>query len=250
MKRFIAIMLVFCCAWRAAAQPLAQSIPADAVIYAAWSGSADMGDGYEGSHLQGVMQASNVKDLFERVMPALAELAAMEDDEAGAALELLGSISSAAFAHPTAFYLGPIGVQGDEPEITFAIICDAGEDAPQIVQQLKPVIDDMGRTPVPVRIDNWGGRVALQVGNFKPMTQTRLGGPLRIAPAPSLKDHKPFVDAMAKVKGDTQLAVYVDIEAIIATIDAAAAKEAAEFVEHWPGQRNEAADWPKANHGN
>jgi prepilin-type processing-associated H-X9-DG protein len=245
MRHLIAIAVIFCCALRATAQPLVDSIPSDAVIYASWSGTSDMGDGYEGSHLQAVMQASSMTDLLGRVMPALADMAAMEDPDAGAAIDMFSSLAGAAFRYPTAFYLAPIGVEGDEPDIKFAIICDAGEDAPQLAQQLKLALDEAGGSPVPINIANWGGRLAVQVGNIKPMAQTRLGGPLRIVPAPSLKDHKPFQEAMAKVQGDMRLAVYVDVAAIMATVDAAAAKEAAQFAERFPNQKNEAADWPK-----
>lgn len=245
MRRICLALVLLFCASTARAQPLADSVPADAMIYVSWTGSDSMGKGYEGSHLQSVVQASNMKALIERVIPALSDMASMEDPDAARGLELVTSVFGAIFRYPTAFYLAPIDVTGEEPQVKFALICDAGEATPELAEQLNNVLAEMGPSPVPIRVHTWGERLTLEVGELLPRQQTRLGGPLRIVPAPSLKDHKPFQTAMTQVKGDAALAVYIDVAAFMATIDTVAAKEAANFAQRFPNQHNDAADWPK-----
>src|SRR4051794_29554538 len=53
----------------ASAQPLAEKVRSDALVYLAWTGAKSMGPGYEGSHLKAVLAESNFGDLFGRFVP-------------------------------------------------------------------------------------------------------------------------------------------------------------------------------------
>ena len=53
------------------AQPLADRVPADALVYVGWRGIESMGPGYDGSHLKAVLEAGAPGSIFEQLVPAL-----------------------------------------------------------------------------------------------------------------------------------------------------------------------------------
>src|SRR5689334_20714538 len=73
MQRALACLLVLVISFAASAQPLADRIPQDAVIYIGWSGSESMGAAYDQSHLKAVVEASNVRELLNESLPRLLE---------------------------------------------------------------------------------------------------------------------------------------------------------------------------------
>ena len=52
-----------------AAQPLADHVPADAMVYVGWRGSADLGPEYAQSNLKAVLDDSQVADFIDRFLP-------------------------------------------------------------------------------------------------------------------------------------------------------------------------------------
>ena len=73
MRRFaLALSLVlFCLAQPVLAQPFADGIPADAIVYIGWKGSANLGPGYDGSHTKAVVESSGFPQLFNQFLPDL-----------------------------------------------------------------------------------------------------------------------------------------------------------------------------------
>src|SRR6266516_4147568 len=70
----IAALIVFPAAV-ASAQPLADRVPADALVYVGWSGSQNLGPAYDASHLKAIAASSDVQKLFTETFPALARRA-------------------------------------------------------------------------------------------------------------------------------------------------------------------------------
>ena len=64
-----AFTIVLCAHCVARAQPLADLVPADAIIYVGWVGTGSMGAKYETSHFKAVLDASNVPAVFETLLP-------------------------------------------------------------------------------------------------------------------------------------------------------------------------------------
>ncbi len=64
------------------AQPLADSIPENALIYVGWAGTDNLGPDYENSHLQALLDASNLRQLGEKTLPeAIVRVGAIIDKQ-------------------------------------------------------------------------------------------------------------------------------------------------------------------------
>lgn len=68
-NRFSFLVAVLIAPLMAAAQPLAEHVPADAMIYIGWRGAADLGPGYPQSNLKAVMDDSSFPDFIDRFLP-------------------------------------------------------------------------------------------------------------------------------------------------------------------------------------
>src|SRR5687767_10604053 len=169
MSRQISSVIVAVCfafAGVASAQPLADRIPSDAVVYVGWAGADSMGPGYDGSHLKGVLDAGQIPQFINEVVPKLFERAAQEDPNAAKAADLGKAVLLPMWRHPTALYVGPIDMTNPrQPMPRAAILCDAGEQAAEMRRQLEELIQQAGRdVPVPVAVRTSGNVVALVVG--------------------------------------------------------------------------------------
>src|SRR2546427_13232245 len=80
---FIASIL-FGIASSASAQPLADRVPADAIVYVGWRGAENV-PGYNESHLKAILDQSNIPAVFSQMLPQLIALASRQDPNAGAA---------------------------------------------------------------------------------------------------------------------------------------------------------------------
>ena len=69
--RRIAFLALFLFCGFAFAQPLADRVPSDAVVYIGWQGMDSLGTGYEKSHLKGVIDSSNIPQFFSEFLPRL-----------------------------------------------------------------------------------------------------------------------------------------------------------------------------------
>src|SRR5258708_2791912 len=97
---FASISMVLFSAVVAQAQPLADRIPQDAVIYVGWSGSETMGPGHAGSHLKAVIEASNLGQLVHESIPRLLEKIGKDDEEAAQVTGLITAIGGPMWRHP------------------------------------------------------------------------------------------------------------------------------------------------------
>ena len=72
------IVLALAYSQYASAQPLADRLPSDALLYVGWAGSEKLGPAYSQSHLKGVMNASNLPQLFSELFPKIARRLQLE----------------------------------------------------------------------------------------------------------------------------------------------------------------------------
>ena len=70
----------------AIAQPLADRVPADAIVYVGWRGAENV-PGYNESHLKAIVDQSNFAAVFNELVPQLIARAAQRDVNAGAAMK-------------------------------------------------------------------------------------------------------------------------------------------------------------------
>src|SRR5690242_10989590 len=125
--RFVIALLCFVCCLGTStfAQPLADRVPADAIVYVGWRGAENM-PGYSESHLKAILDQSNVAAVFNEMVPQLIQRAAQQNAQAGAALNAITGIGSPLWKHPTAFFFAGMDFTKPQPVPRLGILCKAG----------------------------------------------------------------------------------------------------------------------------
>lgn len=212
------------------AQALSDKVPGDAIIYIGWRGASNPGPGYDQSHLKAILDASQLPQLLNQSLPALLQRIAQYGPQAQQITTAVQRIAAPLWNHPTAFYFGGIDMNDPQhPLPKIALYCDAGNDAPALVEQLNGLIAMAEGGPVKVMVDSdAGGLVTVHT------VWTEQGG----KPASMLSQAQAFQTAMAQVGKEPTVAVYVDFEAANKLIDQA--------VNTW-GDPDSKQYWPKVH---
>jgi len=197
----------------AAAQPLADRLPEDALIYIGWRGSQDLGPGYAQSHLKAVLDDSGLPRLFDEFLPRLMQMAGGQDAEARQAMAMLATLGPAAWKYPCAFYFGGVSApteQSPVPMPRLALLCDAGTDAPALQEALtKLTAKSQG---LPLRTYSQGKLVIIEMGK----TELDAVAAKKLA---SLAAKPRFTVAMKQVTAEPVFACYVDIAGLLQLAD-------------------------------
>ena len=193
------------------AQPLADKLPDDAVIYYGWRGTDDLGPGYPGSHFKEFLDASQIRQLLTQFLPQALNRLGQEDRKAAEVLQVAQTIVPILVKHSGALYVGPVDDLGTkQPKPRIAIICDAGDDSATLNNVLTQLFAQMPKEmPIAVKFETRGSLVIVTVGQVK------------IDPAAkTLATRKEFTDAMAQVSDDggkdATAAFYLDFEYVVA----------------------------------
>ena len=198
----------------AAAQPLADRVPADAMIYVGWRGSADLGPGYPQSNLKAVMDDTQIQDFIDRFLPEVIDKASQMNPEAGQVGQIVAAIAKPSWQHPTAFFFSGLEVvQGRPPVPHLGIIWQPGADADALAKQLEQLVAQ-APVPFPVKVVHQNDIVALLVGYDKP--ESAIAGRV----TKSLADDAGFKAEMGhlNIKQGTS-AGYVDYERLFGMVD-------------------------------
>ena len=220
----VVVCLLSSLAW---GQPLADKVPEDAILYVGWQGSQSMPAAYAGSRLKGVLDASEFSQLLDDFLPRLMQRIGQENPQAGRVSTLVSAIAAPLWRHPSAFYFGPLDLSNpDMPMPSIALYCDAGAEAPALLQQLQEIIQEVPRTPVPLKVTSQGNLVIVTLGK-----EPAAGGK-------SLAGSAAFQQALVQVQKEPIFAVYVNAEAALKFMDEAVAKGRDERAkENWPKAR-------------
>jgi prepilin-type processing-associated H-X9-DG protein len=197
-----------------AAQPLADHVPADAMIYVGWRGSADLGPEYAQSNLKAVLDDSQVADFIDRFLPEVIDKIGQMNPEAAGVGQIISAIAKPSWQHPTAFFFSGLEVvQGRPPVPHLGILWQPGADADALAKQLNQLVAQ-APAPFPVKVVQQGDIVALLVGYDRP--DAALAGRV----TKSLADDANFKAAMSHlaIKEDVS-AGYVDYERLFGLVD-------------------------------
>lgn len=219
MKKLILALLVVLVPSPLPAQPpLADKVPADALVYVGWAGTRNLGDGYAQSRLKAVLDASDLPKLFTDFVPRLAQRASGQSPEVRDFAASLSSLAGRMWSHPCAVYFGGIDFSNpNRPQPKLALLCAAGGDAPAIAADLRAALDKAGRSPVPLKVTSTPDNlVMLLVG---PVTPPAAG-------APVLSSAAAFTDAMSRVHDKPVLSAYVNPAGVVDLIDRSPVKGA------------------------
>ena len=201
----------------AGAQPLADQVPADALLYVGWAGGPTI-PGYDQSHLKAILDAGGVPQAIATMLPKLMNKAAEKDAQAALLMQIIGDLGPALWKYPTALYIGPVDLDGPMPMPRIGLWCKAGTDA----DALKKKIDDLvsgAQLPPPLMpvttVTN--GMLSVTVG---PVPGAAGGAPAGAA----LSGDARFLAALAQVDKAPGLILYMDTAAVLKTVDQAVEK--------------------------
>jgi len=202
------------------AQPLADKLPGDALIYVAWRGADHLGPAYDQSHLKAVLDASNIPQLVNEFLPRAMKMLGDKQPEAAEVANLISAIGPNLWRHPTAFYFGGLDMQGGPPMPRVALVCDAGTDAPKLLDAINAILARAPQAPVQARIN--GTLVVVSIG------KSDIG-----LPAASLAQLAAFKEAFATGIKDPAIAAYIDVEGLQKLVDTALAQAPPPVQQQW-----------------
>ena len=225
----ISILVVLACTENVWAAPLGARVPPDALIYVGWRGGRDMGPGYATSHFKAVLDASNLSAVFETLLPQLVEAVEREEGHDNAVgLDLIGTLVTSSWSHPSAFYLGPLRMSDRGPLPEFAFLFEAGPDAADLKTKLELMLTEID-LPFAMLVDHHYDVVSLATQQAAEKI-VGIGGNAQA----SIKADRDFQAALKQVSAEPTACVYVNIEAIVRMVGDMIA-----------GAGPEAAMWPK-----
>jgi prepilin-type processing-associated H-X9-DG protein len=198
----------------AEAQPLAGRVPNDAMVYVGWRGAESGGAGFEGSHLQAIIAASDLSQLANEFIPGVMQRIAQEDPTAAQMMPIVSAILRPMWVHSSAMYVGPLEIDNRKVMPRIALLCDAGADAPKLLSTLKNLTDSMAGGPIEVAVKESKGLVTLTIGKMSPdFNAATDGGPK------SLSNDQSFKATMAQLVKDPAIAMYINAEAALNAVD-------------------------------
>ena len=221
------------------AQPLADRLPADTVVYVGWAGADGLGSQYKDSHLKALLEASNFPKFIDDFLPKVIERARQEEPELRDALAGVGSFGP--FWHrPCALAFGGFDLNNaDQPIPRFLFVCNApGKDGDALRKQFDAMVQQGLRAAgadapqgTPIKSFRAGDLVGLSTGYDQPEKMVAGGGN-------ALSNSAAFKATIARVGKEPALALYVDAEAAIKQVNQAVEKSGnAHVSETWPRVR-------------
>ena len=165
MRKLVGVWCCLLCVCSSAgAQALKSRVPADAIAYYAWAGADSPGNGYSGSRLEAVVEASNLSQLGEDFLPqVLAKMTARNGDN-GDGARFLHTMLGILWRHPTAIYSSGMTTAPDGSRVPkLGIVCEAGEDT----ETLNTILNGVTQNSQPrqmMRVVRSGDVIALTVG--------------------------------------------------------------------------------------
>ena len=194
------------------AQPLAERVPADALIYVGWRGVDSLGPGYDGSHLQAVLEACRSDGVLDQFVPQLIERLAQEDSDTAARVALVADLGRLLWRYPTALYVGALDLAGEAaPAPRIGFICQAGGAADELAAKLNRLVEEEG-PPVPIQVKRYADRLVVTLGAEMSVLHDLANDP---GAAASLADDDAFKAALAQAHRDPAVIAYVDIEGLL-----------------------------------
>ena len=205
------------------AQPLADRLPPDALVYVGWAGADALSPQYRDSHLKAVLDAGNTPKLVDEFLPRVVDMVARFQPDARQAFEgfaATGHLWRKPWAAATyGIELGPDG----QPRPKSIFLCQAGDDAEELHRRLEKLLANVPRheAPFPFGAFRAGDVVGFSLGYDKPDATLPDGAANSLAANPNFKA------ALGKVMKSPAFTAYVDAKAFTSLIGT--------YVEHGGG---------------
>ncbi|MBC7782598.1 MAG: hypothetical protein H7144_02070 [Burkholderiales bacterium] len=214
-KLFITLFV----AGSALAQPMADRVPDDAILYLGWRGTNDLGPGYAGSHMEAIARESQFQKIFDDTLPAAVRALQMKNPRIAPGVETASAILTSTVRFPTVFFFAGI-TDGDQPYPKFGLLCRAGAGAPKLLSSIQK---SMGQLPrdVPMRVRQSGDVVAVLFG-YAPDDPVLAGADGTATP---LAGSAAFKTSLARADSDAVIMLYVDVKSVTELVQSLIGKE-------------------------
>lgn len=223
------------------AQPMIDRVPDDAMVYVGWRGADDMGEDYEGSHLQGVVELTGLMDALPQITDALNAFADEEMNEEEADLVNAGAMMwEKAWSGGAAMYiLPPLPADPDQPGPPpiprIAVLWNGAANDGELREALAMIVgfvNEMGMAEA--FFGDIGDTLFMSVG-FDPGED---------APANGLSANADYQTAAGQVQPDAALTVYVNVQQLLKIVDDLT-KQQRQMAEEWGEEPDEMVQmWP------
>lgn len=208
LKKPLLALLLIVLALPTAAQTLIEQVPASSALYVGWRGSNDLGPGYEGSNLQGMLKEIGLLEAVPELMELLTTLQQeghIEEDEAQM-LSMVSTLLTSAWADGGAMYMLPPDPQGP-PIPRLCVMWNKAQNQAPLRDALNNAVAILGEQ-LPTFTGQLNQTQYLSIG-FDPAE----------VKAPSLATSPRYKAAVKHVQGDAALMLYVDANEWIKQID-------------------------------
>ncbi|HEY0009924.1 MAG TPA: hypothetical protein VGB55_14450, partial [Tepidisphaeraceae bacterium] len=209
-KRFLSL-ITLALASSAFAQPMVDRVPQDSLMYVGWAGADALAGKYEQSHLKAVADASRVQALFGPFLTQAQARVAKDNPQAAQPMRLARAFGAPLWKYPSVACLVDFG--GDDEHADAKprgfILCRAGNEAAALNKQLQTALPPAG--DLLSFVD--GDTVVLAFGFADP--KTALG-----TSAKSLSQNAVFTSAMAKLRKDEALTLFINAQNVVAQMEA------------------------------
>jgi prepilin-type processing-associated H-X9-DG protein len=235
LTRLIALIAVVIMPACVLAQPVADRVPANSIIYIGWEGSAHLGPAYPQSNLKAMLDDSNIPELINTFLPALMDKAGQMNPQAGEIGHIVASIAKPSWEHPTAFFFAGVQMpQGGQPTPQLGVIWEPGADADSLAKQLEQLVGQVP-APFPIKVVKKKDVVALMVGY--PDAEAALTD----AETKSLAGDAAFKTTLSRLSVKEPVsAAYIDYQKILGMLDDMIRMSGnAEGAQIWPKVRDQ-----------
>ena len=199
----------------AVAAPLADRVPADALLYVGWAGAADAKQQFAGSHAEALLSASNVPQMFEQTFPRLGEAMARRNPAARPWDKFATEIAPILFRHPTAVAFGGVDWEAQpNPLPRVLLVCDAGEEAAVLRVKLTELFQMAKQVGLVTLMDVQDGVLYLNLG-WQRLDLAMAGG----GGAASLATDPRFTAAMTGLIARPTTAAFLDVPGLAILIE-------------------------------
>jgi prepilin-type processing-associated H-X9-DG protein len=215
------------------AQALVERVPEDAVFYLGWRGGESMGQAYEQSNLKALLDATDLRAIFNQTIPAaLNKGMKMGDKDAADVIGAFQTLAPPLWKYPTAIYVA-VDTNDQMPMPHAALFCKAGKDALAMQQKMDELLSRIPeQPPIPMKSFVIDDIVGIEVGYDEP-AMALVGTPDN--KAKPLSADRAFANALAKVGGDPVVCFYYDTEGWLKHVDQMILRSNEnELIERWP----------------
>lgn len=216
--RLVAFLAVLSMPLASFAQALSDKLPADTILYVGWKGAQNLPPGYDQTHLKALLDASNLPQVFNDLLPRVIQRVAQDDKETAQILQTLVSVGSPLWRHPTALTFAGLHWPNAEDRHNatprLALICQAGPDADALAAQFEDLLTKLkAEDPdfAVIQLLHQGEFVGLTMGYPQPGAALASANPLAATPG--------FTTALAQVQKDPFACLYYNNEAFMTLIN-------------------------------